>query len=345
MSSYKVRTSQVRALCATAADTTENTASDDFEVSIFLTETTSRHSLLYKHKIFRDKTQTKLVSNSSRMTGGASRDAPIDVEDRDLQVELPAQEGEEAAAAGKINDDDNDNDDASNSVPGLLYEDSDEDEPGLLLDSIPAIDETGAAALETQEEPEMRRSKRRRHEPKAVVIDASDESDRGEERATSSAGEEEGDEGGTDGPPAKKRRDQGETSRTTDGDAGGSGKTKKLAMDISYEGFAIYGRVLCLVVKRREASGSRGGSSGPIGNARAQRTTATSSSGDAGGGAQAMMESWIASTQVQDGASRPGRRSRRRMNLKDERAEGLPGPPLFRDIAHGRLLHVQAGLQ
>ncbi|KAK8074721.1 hypothetical protein PG997_009384 [Apiospora hydei] len=60
-----------------------------------------------------------------------------------------------------------------------------------------------------------------------------------------------------------------------------------MAMDISYEGFSIYGRVLCLVVKRRDQSNATGsGGGGAIGK----------------GGGTAMMENFIISTQVPAGA-------------------------------------------
>ena len=52
---------------------------------------------------------------------------------------------------------------------------------------------------------------------------------------------------------------------------------KKLAMDTTYDGFAIYGRVLCLVVKRKDIGKGKG---------------STVSAG------QAMMEDWITSTQM-----------------------------------------------
>lgn len=55
---------------------------------------------------------------------------------------------------------------------------------------------------------------------------------------------------------------------------------KKLAMRTTYDGFSIYGRILCLVVKRR-------------GNAKGKNL--------AGGAGQAMMEEWIASTQMAEG--------------------------------------------
>ena len=62
----------------------------------------------------------------------------------------------------------------------------------------------------------------------------------------------------------------------------GEDDKKKLAMDTSYEGFSIYGRILCLVVKRK------GVVKGKV---------------IAGGTGQAMMEDFIASTQ----AAREGR--------------------------------------
>lgn len=55
---------------------------------------------------------------------------------------------------------------------------------------------------------------------------------------------------------------------------------KKLAMRTWYDGFSIYGRILCLVVKRR-------------GNAKGKEL--------AGGTGQAMMEEWITSTQMAEG--------------------------------------------
>ena len=55
---------------------------------------------------------------------------------------------------------------------------------------------------------------------------------------------------------------------------------KKMLLNTTYDGFAIYGRILCLVVKRR------GGTKGK------DRT---------GGTGQAMMEEWIASTQLVEG--------------------------------------------
>lgn len=55
---------------------------------------------------------------------------------------------------------------------------------------------------------------------------------------------------------------------------------KKMALTTTYDGFSIYGRILCLVVKRR-------------GVAKGKEPT--------GGSGQAMMEEWIASTQIGEG--------------------------------------------
>ena len=60
----------------------------------------------------------------------------------------------------------------------------------------------------------------------------------------------------------------------------GEDDKKKLALGTTYDGFTIYGRILCLVVKRK-------------GNVRGKEV--------AGGAGQAMMEEWIASTQAVEG--------------------------------------------
>lgn len=59
---------------------------------------------------------------------------------------------------------------------------------------------------------------------------------------------------------------------------------KKTALDTTYDGFSIYGRILCLVVKRR--GGAKGKEAAAGGH----------------GTGQAMMEEWIASTQAGEGA-------------------------------------------
>lgn len=235
--------------------------SADFEVSIFLTETNTRHSLLYKHKHFRDKTQTKLTSNSTKLTG-ASRGAPIDVE------------GDEGLCQGS-------------GSPVLRREESDEID-AVILDEIPTI-------AEVANQPDValnQQSKRRRDQKQPTVAGDGDDEDADEEadenynlagaiRIDSSADDDEhsdSDELFVETRPSKRRKEKETEPEPIAGD-----DKKKLAMDISYEGFAIYGRVLCLVVKRRE--------SGRTALAVASNKTQTT-------GGQAMMENWITSTQM-----------------------------------------------
>lgn len=226
---------------------------DDFEVSIFLTETSTRHSMLYKHKHFRDTTQTKLTSNSSKLIG-ASRDAPVDVE-------------------GGTN----------KASPPILREEDDDDE--LALQDIPTREKEQEIATAVQPRP----SKRRRgsgtplpsgdHDCPQDSTDNTKISD--DDVLFVSQDEDESEDDDTRPPQAKRRRE--ETS-ATEHETRRDDK-KKLAMDISYEGFSIYGRVLCLVVRRRgDCVGNRG------------KGTA------AAGSQQATMENWITSTQMPEEA-------------------------------------------
>lgn len=277
---------------------------DDFEVSIFLTETDIRHSLLHKRKLFRDKVQTRLTSNSSKLTG-ASREAPIDVE------------GGGQGWGGEDTD-----------VP-ILREEDDEDQRTINLADIPSINDGDDDDDETAEglHSANRRPKRRRHggmiHPRGQG--QGEQADRGSDGGggtDSSADElfveeeEEEEEGDSDEaairqPASKRRREKAATGDTGEAEEGRNDDKKKLAMDISYEGFAIYGRVLCLVVKRRGAATTRGGA-GDRGGAPAvisaaggsKSQTATGSYVRPGG--QAMMENWIASTQLPEAAAEDG---------------------------------------
>ncbi|KAK6065928.1 hypothetical protein SCUP515_10970 [Seiridium cupressi] len=226
---------------------------DDFEVSIFLTETSTRHSLLTKHKHFHDKTQTKLTSTSGRSLVGASNEAPIDV---DL----------DAASA-----------------PIMLREEGDEDDVGAALAAIPAAPaaaDEGAAA--------RGRPKRARGD----TVEAEQEHDDSDDGLfISSDGESPSDTVG-ERPPHKRRK--GTSQGDNGGGDGGDDDKKKLAMDISYEGFSIYGRVLCLVVKRRDVPRAAGGS-GRVASG------AGRSIKDSKGQGQAMMENFIISTQIPAG--------------------------------------------
>ncbi|KAI1502934.1 hypothetical protein F5X99DRAFT_377034 [Biscogniauxia marginata] len=230
---------------------------DDFEVSIFLTETSTRHSILTKHKHFHDTTQTKLTSNSGRLMG-ATNEAPIDV---DSAAELPT----------------------------VRREESDDDDAAATLAAIPAVDEPAVNS---------RRPKRARSSTETNAIrDAGDRNSDPEVISDDEGDTEEDDDGlfvhspedSNTGPPPAKRRREAAAGDDEDDDK------KKLAMDISYDGFAIHGRVLCLVVKRRETSGSNvPGHSGATSSVAGGKAKA--------GGGQTMMENFIISTQVPAGA-------------------------------------------
>lgn len=75
-------------------------------------------------------------------------------------------------------------------------------------------------------------------------------------------------------------------------DKADSDDKKKLALDLSYDGFAIYGKVLCLVVKRRGPGAKRKA----FGDGGATPSTTTDTSGVQRG--KAMLETWV-STQAQ----------------------------------------------
>lgn len=184
---------------------------------MFLTETPTRHSILKKHKHFRDKVPPRMQSNSTKLLGDTSA-SPIDVD-----------------TAGPI-----------------IRE---EDEEDISLDNIPEASDVG-------------QSKRPREIPESGS-EFEDDSD--VESVHGSA------------PPSKRAR-QGEAPS----DEGEDDDKKKMAMDISYEGFAIYGRVLCLVVRRREPADRR------------SPAAAVAGAGEKPTG-QAMMENWISSTQVPAG--------------------------------------------
>ncbi|KAI4159669.1 MAG: hypothetical protein LQ342_006362 [Letrouitia transgressa] len=180
---------------------------DDFEVSIFLTQTSSRHAILRKEKQVKVE-KPRLGTLDGRLTGAGTRTRPVDI---------PEEE-----------------------VPGLHIEDSQE-EKAVDLDHIPQArashDEAGKEfSLGSENENSQGQTPlplRRGNEP-PIIVEDEDESD----------------------------------------------EKKKLGMSTSYEGFSIYGRILCLVVKRR-------------GTSRGKELT--------GGAGQAMMEDWIASTQMADG--------------------------------------------
>jgi hypothetical protein len=210
---------------------------DDFEVSIFLTETDTRHSLLKKHKHFRDKAPARLQSNTNKLTGETS-DNPVNL---DLDGNVP-----------------------------VLREESDDE--GDALANIP-----------TAPEPRSMRQKRQRPvSPDDEFDEDEDDFEVFQENEESPAAPIEVDSD-ADQPPSKHPR---ETKGALDQEDGMDDDKKKMAMDISYEGFAIYGRVLCLVVRRRDNPKN------PL------KASAASTGGAVKPSGQANMDNWITSTQI-----------------------------------------------
>ncbi|KAL2028150.1 hypothetical protein VTO58DRAFT_110838 [Aureobasidium pullulans] len=157
---------------------------DDFEVSIFLTETSTSHAMLTKQKTFSSK--PKLQSNTSKLTNYFNTsETAIRVED----------DGDE--------------------VPAILLE---EDAEETRMGDIPEI---GASA----------RGKRAREEEDSIFVQSGDEEEEEDEPA-----------------PRKKRKSK---ITDVDADAEEDEDKKKLGMKTAYEGFSIYGRILCLIVKRK----------------------------------------------------------------------------------------------
>ena len=188
---------------------------DDFEVAVFLTETSSRHSILRKMKTAKAE-KGRLGTTNGKLIG--TRDAPVEV---------------------------------SESAPGLVTEESEESE-GVRMADIPSAAGGDADEVATLAKGESQER-----------LFLSDNSDEGSVDAQE--------------PPSSKKKGKRFVGEEEDG---GEDDKKKLGMDTTYDGFSIYGRILCLVVKRR-------------GTAKGKEK--------AGGTGQAMMEEWIASTQMGEG--------------------------------------------
>ncbi|RBR23463.1 uncharacterized protein FIESC28_03645 [Fusarium coffeatum] len=157
-------------------------------------------------------------------------------------------------------------------------------------DSVPVDvdDEFRAPVLQEDDEDEVRLSDipvaetttRRSKRQRGTADPDQDDSEAFEDDETASAIEIDSD---TEAPPHKRPRAKEDDGLNTNDDK------KKLAMDVSYEGFAIYGLVLCLVVKKRASAAAS--NSGGVAKGRPE--------------GQAMMENWISSTQVPVGEDIP----------------------------------------
>lgn len=188
---------------------------DDFEVAVFLTETSSRHAILKKDKRAKIE-KPRLGTSKGRLTGAGTQAAPVEVEGGD-------------------------------DVP-MIREESQENADMTLENIPPARDSpSGGRAQATTQGQDV----------SLFVSEGSDD---------------EGFQTQKDPPSRKVRKESallGQEDKEDD--------KKKMALNTTYDGFTIYGRILCLVVKRR-------------GNARGKEQS--------GGSGQAMMEEWIASTQA-----------------------------------------------
>ncbi|GAB7353642.1 hypothetical protein MBLNU459_g4053t1 [Dothideomycetes sp. NU459] len=161
-------------------------AKDDFEVSIFLTETSTTHALLTKQKTFSDKPRLKSTSSKLTNFGFNTADNAITIEDEGVP-------------------------------PVLLEEDAEE----TSLSNIP--------------EAAVSHPKRARNDEDDPIFVQSDE-DEGDDFEHQIA------------PPTKRKKIR---SMGAAGDEAGEDDKKKMALSTAYEGFSIYGRILCLIVKRK----------------------------------------------------------------------------------------------
>lgn len=193
-----------------------------------------------------------------------------------------------------------------------MLREEDDDDVVVALDDIPSIDGNETSIAAGASPPVMRVSKRRRgrsgttsgnnsYGTELVEMDAqiSDEAEEIDDDDLFVTDGEDRDE--EMAPPPAKRRKDGTLAAQAEDNEGRRDDKKKLAMDISYEGFSIYGRVLCLVVKRRD--GYISGKGKATATASAITTASASGRGKAGqptapGGGQAVMENWITSTQM-----------------------------------------------
>lgn len=183
---------------------------DDFEVSIFLKETASRHSLLTKRKEFSQK--PKLRSNGKGLTGwlgagngGERKEDAIDLEE-------------------------------ANEVPQILREE--EQDEVVDLSAIPEVGEKKRSGRKRKSAEVDGGEGEGQDEDEALFVSSSDEEFFATQRAQ----------------PAKKRRKRAEDEEEVE--QGGEDDEelddkKKMTLDTNYDGFSIYGRILCLIVTRK----------------------------------------------------------------------------------------------
>ncbi|KAM3416085.1 hypothetical protein BST61_g9566 [Cercospora zeina] len=182
---------------------------EDFEVAIFLKETSSRHSLMTKRKEFGEKKEGRLRSNGKGLTGwlggGDKREEAVDLE----------REGD------------------------VVVRREEEDDDVVVLDDIPEVGEEGGGNGKKRKSVEGDEDEGE-DEDEALFVSSSDEEFFATQRAQ----------------PRKKRRrrqqqHQNEDEADDEQTNNESDDKKKLSLDTKYDGFSIYGRILCLIVTRK----------------------------------------------------------------------------------------------
>ncbi|OJD14365.1 hypothetical protein AJ78_05270 [Emergomyces pasteurianus Ep9510] len=203
-------------------------AQDDFEVSIFLREGGTNHSIVTKHKSFNNR-PSKIQSNSNKLTG--NDDSPIHIPDDPLKIPTISPESDEEAQANLEN------------IPVASSATS---PPG----SPPAADEEGIPSSPRR---------RRRREYRTESNDSAIEADSNEEATHAT----------------KRKKTRVEPTPEPGQD------DKKLSLTTNYKGFTIWGRILCLLITRKDDSAAR-------------------STADAAPAGQALMEEWISTQAPQE---------------------------------------------
>ncbi|KAK4508083.1 hypothetical protein PRZ48_001820 [Zasmidium cellare] len=167
---------------------------EDFEVSIFLKENSTRHSLITKQKQFSDK--PKIKSTGNKLTGW------LNTSDNPIRI------------------------DEDKEVPAILQE---EDDDLVELRNIPKVGANKKRKSVNGEDQD---------EDDALFVSSSDEETFATQRAN----------------PSKRRKKTDEPVEVPDEpnpDDEDQDDKKKLLLDTSYDGFSIYGRILCLIVTRK----------------------------------------------------------------------------------------------
>lgn len=165
--------------------------SDDFEVAIFLKDTSTRHSLLTKQKQFSDK--PKLKSTGNKLTGWLNTsENPIHIADDDQLADVLHEGDADVVELSNIPE-------ASNNTGTTKRKPLAEDDDDALF-----VSSSDEEFFQTQRE-RVAKKRRKRDDELQQAVDLEETND----------------------------------------------DKKKMGLETSYDGFSIYGRILCLIVTRR----------------------------------------------------------------------------------------------